>query len=108
VIKKYFDKDVVEKAYRELKTNINLNPVRKYRMNRVSAHVKICYLAYAILSLMQNKLKDIGITANKALDQIQSVHKVELESTESNIKWSKTVTLKNEQIKILKHLNCSV
>lgn len=108
VIKKYFDKDVVEKAYRELKTNINLNPVRKYRMNRVSAHVKICYLAYAILSLMQNKLKDIGITANKALDQIQSVHKVELESTENNIKWSKIVTLKNEQIKILKHLNCSV
>ncbi|OXA72313.1 hypothetical protein B0A58_12740, partial [Flavobacterium branchiophilum NBRC 15030 = ATCC 35035] len=63
VIKKYFEKDIVEKAYRELKTNIHLNPVRKYRMNRVSAHIKICYLAYAIMSFMQNKLKDIGITA---------------------------------------------
>ncbi|MBK8735198.1 MAG: hypothetical protein IPL98_04625 [Saprospiraceae bacterium] len=32
VIRTYFEKDIVEKAYRELKSSINLHPIRKYRI----------------------------------------------------------------------------
>jgi len=105
---KYFAKDVVEKAYRQIKTTINLNPIRKYRMDRIIAHVKICYLAYALLSYLSHKLKPLNLSAVDSLDILQSVHKVELSSKKDNLKWSKTVTLKNEQSLILKKLGCSV
>jgi len=108
VVKTYFEKDIVEKAYRELKSTINLHPIRKYRMGRIRAHVKICYLAYAILACMQYKLKSRKISATYALEQLQSVYKVTLESKTEGLKWDKVVTLKNEQKKILDALNCSV
>lgn len=77
-------------------------------MNWINAHVKICYLACAILSYLQYKLKLENITGRNALDQLQYVHKVELESIKDNLKWEKIITLKNEQLKILKAINCSV
>lgn len=108
VIKTYFEKDIVEKAYRELKSSVNLHPIRKYRISHIKAHVKICYLAYAILSYINYKVKAKGISATYALEQLQSVYKVSLISEKENLKWDKVVTLKNEQKKILSLLNCSV
>lgn len=108
VIKAYYDKDIIEKAYRELKSTINLHPVRKYRMGHVRAHVKICYLAYAILSYIQHKTKHLQISATTALDQLQSVYKVELCSKKEKLSWQKTVILKDQQQKILDLLECSV
>jgi transposase len=108
VVKTYYEKDIVEKAYRELKTTVNLHPIRKYRLSHIKAHVKICYLAYAILAYMQYKVKPKQISAIYALEQLQSVYKVTLESKLENLIWDKTVTLKKEQIKILSLLDCSV
>jgi hypothetical protein len=108
VVKQYFEKDVVEKAFKEIKSNIDLHPIRNYRMDRIQAHVKICYLAYAILAYIQYKLKPLNISACNALDQLQYVYKVSLESKVDNHKWEKTVVLRNKQIDIIKALNCSV
>jgi transposase len=108
VVRMYFEKDIVEKAYKELKSTVNLNPIRKYRMSHIKAHVKICYLAYAILTYIQYKVKPLKISAIYALEQLQSVYKVSLECEKENLKWEKIVTLKNEQKKILELLNCSV
>jgi transposase len=107
-VQTYFERDIVEKAYRELKTSINLNPVRKYRLDRIRAHVKICYLAYAILSYIQYKVKPKGISATYALDQLQAVYRVTLESEKDQLKWDKVVTLKNEQKSLLDLIGCSV
>ena len=104
-VRTYFERDIVEKAYRELKSTVNINPVRKYRIDHIRAHIKICYLAYAILSYIQYKVKPKGISATYALGQLQSVHKVTLESEKDKLKWDKVVTLKNEQ-KTLLELNC--
>jgi len=108
VVKRYFERDIVEKAYKELKSNINLHPIRKYRMNHIKSHIKICYIAYAILSYMQYRLKPKSISAVKALEQLQAVYKIYLESIKDNFKWDKIVTLTNEQKKILELLECSV
>jgi len=94
-IKKYYGKDVVEKVFRELKSSINLNPIRKYRLERVRAHIKICYLAYAILSYIESKVRVKGISAVDAIGKLQSAYKVEL--VDKDFRWSKIVTLKNEQ-----------
>lgn len=108
VVKTYFEKDIVEKAYKELKSNINLHTIRKYRMSHIKAHVKICYLAYAILSYIQYKVKPKQLSAVAAIEQLQSVDKVSLKSEKDNISWEKTVTLKKEQQIILDLLECSV
>lgn len=108
VVKTYFQRDIIEKAYREIKTTINLNPIRKYRISHIKAHIKICYIAYAILSYIKYKLRKTEISAVSALEQLQSVYKVELSSAKENFKWSKVVTLNNQQKKILKLLECSV
>ena len=41
----YFNKDVVEKAFRSLKGITQLRPVRHWLAERVHAHVFLCYLA---------------------------------------------------------------
>ena len=46
MVRIYFDKDLVEKAFRTLKGVIRLRPIRHWLYNRVTAHVFICYLAY--------------------------------------------------------------
>jgi transposase len=108
VVRQYYEKDVVEKAYKEIKSDINLHPVRKYRIDRVKAHVKICYIAYAILACIEYKLKPIKMSATDALENLQYAYKVSLESKSGNHKWEKVVTLKKKQQDILKLLNCSV
>jgi len=108
VVKMYFEKDIVEKAYRDIKSVINLNPVRKHRIDRIRAHVKICYLAYAIFSYINEKVKPLGISATTALEQLQGVYKVDLHLKQKNVRWSKIVTLKKMQTQILKALECSV
>lgn len=107
-VKFYFEKDVIEKSYKEIKGSVNLHPIRKYLLNHVQAHIKICYLSYSILSLMQYKLRKMGISSVEALRKLEPVHKVSLESKDGKIKWSKTVTLSREQQKIIQTLNCSV
>ena len=108
VVRTYFQKDIVEKAYQQLKSSINLHPIRKYRMSHVRAHVKICYLAYVLLAYIQYKTKPKGISAIQAINNLQSVYKVELHEQNENIHWAKTVTLNNQQKLILQLLNCSV
>ena len=108
VVRTYFQRDMVEKAYRELKSTIDLNPVRKYRLGRVKAHVKICYLAYALLSYIGHKLRPMGVSAVDALEKLQSAYMVDFASKKDGFHWSKTVTLSNQQMNILKALNCSV
>ena len=104
VVKTYFEKDIVEKAYRELKSSINLHPIRKHRIQHIRAHIKICYLAYAILAYIQYKLKPKGISATLALDQMRAIYQVDIESKKDKISFSKTVTLKKDQKAILKAL----
>ena len=104
VVRTYHQKDIVEKVYRELKSTVNLHPIRKSRMSHIKAHVKICYMAYSIPAYLQYKLKPLNISAVYALEQLQSVYQVHLKSEKDNFNWTKTVTLKNEQKKILKAL----
>ena len=98
-------KTSLEKAYRELKSSINLHPIRKYRIQHIKAHIKICYLAYSILAYIQFKLKlQKESLPIYALDQLKSIYKVDIESKKDKIQLSKTVTLKKDQKIILKTL----
>jgi transposase len=105
IVKKYYEKDTVERAFKQLKGILNLRPIRVWLKEHVEGHFKICFLAYAILSLMNFKLKKINITANKALDLLKRGYKVRLKDQKNNHEWDLIVPLEPHQKEILKKLN---
>lgn len=105
-IRKYFDKDIVERAFKQMKGILNLRPVRVWMRSHIEAHVKICYMAYAILSLLSYKTRKMGLSGSEALEKLRSGYKVYLEDQKSGFKWNTVVTLENAQKDILKR--CSV
>jgi transposase len=104
----YFDKDVVEKAFRSLKGITQLRPVRHWLTERVHAHVFLCYLAYLLLSLLQYRLRKTEFTAESALLELSSMHKVYLRDTKHRFHLSRVVTLTKKQELILKTIDKSL
>ena len=105
VVKRYYDKDMVERAFKQLKGVLSLRPIRVWLSNNITGHIKICYLAYAILSLMNYKLKKIDISAVEALESLKYGYKVTLKDLTSNHEWSTHVPLEPKQKKILEKLD---
>ncbi len=105
IVRLYFDKDLIEKAFRTMKGITRLQPVRHWLYNRVIAHVFICYLSYLLLSLLQYRLRSIGITAQEALTELDSMYKVYLRDPKKGFQLSRVVTLTKKQELILKTIN---
>jgi len=105
IVKMYFDKDLVEKAFQSLKGITKLRPIRHWLYNRVIAHVFICYLSYLLLTLMQIKLEELNITASQALKDLGTMYRVHMRDTRKNFKITKVVTLTKKQEQILKAID---
>ncbi len=104
MVKMYFDKDIVKKAFQGMKGVINLNPIRHWLYNRVIPHVFLCYLSYLLLSILKMKLKKIGISPYQALKEVDSLYKVYVRDKKKNFKFHKIVALNKKQEKILKSI----
>lgn len=105
MIRLYFDKDIVEKAFRCLKGITQLRPIRHWLFNRVTAHVMICYLSYALLILLKQYLKKLTLSPEKALQHLDSMYKVYMKDTKKNFKISRIVTLSKIQKDILRAID---
>ncbi|MEI7732106.1 MAG: hypothetical protein WCO56_21205 [Verrucomicrobiota bacterium] len=101
----YFDKDLVEKAFRALKGVIKLQPLRHWLAQRVIAHVFICYLAYLLLALLKFRLKDLALSPEAALEELSTMYKVYLRDPKNVFKISRVVTLTKKQETILKTID---
>jgi len=97
VVRRYFDKDVVERSFKQLKGVLALRPVRVWLGSHIEAHIKICYAAYAVLSFLQFKVSKLGISAVEALEVLKSGYRVELKDQVSGFEWEATVELKKIQ-----------
>jgi transposase len=104
----YFNKDLIEKAFRSLKGITQLRPVRHWLAERVCAHVFLCYLAYLLLSLLRYHLRDTDFTAEKALTELSTMYKVYLRDTQHRFRLSRTVPLTTNQELILKAIDKSL
>jgi transposase len=104
VVRVYFEKDLVEKAFCTLKGIVKVRPIRHWLYNRVIAHVFICYLAYLLLSLLKVKLekKKIHTSPVEALKELDSLYKVYLRDPVKGFKVSRIVAMTKNQEKILK------
>jgi transposase len=104
----YFDKDIVEKAFRSLKGVTQLRPVRHWLAERVHAHVFLCYLAYLLLSLLHYRLRETDFTAESALLELGTMYKVYLRDAKRRFHLSRVVTLNKRQEFILKTIDRSL
>jgi len=102
IVKMYFEKDLVEKAFQSLKGVINLRPIRHWLSDRVISHVFICYLAYLLLSILKMKLKKLELTPTQALKEVDTLYKVYLTDKKKGFKLQKIVALNKKQEKIMK------
>ncbi|GAB6153250.1 IS1634 family transposase [Desulfosporosinus burensis] len=74
IIQRYREKNKIEEAFREMKSQLALRPIHLTRPERVKAHVTVCILAYLLLNTMEVILKRAGysISPINVLDQLQS------------------------------------
>lgn len=108
VVKKYYEKDIVERAFKQMKGVLKLRPIRVWLQDHVEAHVRICYLAYAILAYMNFKLAKTKISAVRALSSLRHGYRVQLGVDGSADAWSVIVQLEPHQKNVLKALGVVV
>ena len=68
VVKRYYDKDLVERAFKQMKGVLDLRPVRLWLKSHIEGHVKICYLAYSILSYLGYLMVRSDLSGPESLD----------------------------------------
>lgn len=73
VIHRYREKNKIEEAFREMKSQLSLRPIHLTRPERVKAHVSVCILAYLLINTMEMMFKESGCTTSsaEALKQMQ-------------------------------------
>lgn len=108
VVRKYFEKDIVEKSFQTMKGDVQLHPIRLWLPGRVNAHVKLCYLSMCLLSLIKYRCSKLDLQPGEVLAQLKQIYKVNLKHSQNGKEFTKVVTLTNLQKNILKALKCSV
>jgi transposase len=108
IVKSYFEKDKVEKAFRSMKSVLGLKPIKHWLEERVKSHIFICYLSYLLISLLETKLKKTDISAITALDKLSTAYKVGLRNKKTKNDFEKIVTLSKEQEKIIKAVDKNI
>ncbi len=101
----YFEKDKIEKAFRTLKSLLEMDKIRFWMKDKVKAHIFVCYLSYLLLSLLDYKLQKIGISAENALKIMESMHRVHITDPKTKNTFIKMVALTKQQENILKAIN---
>jgi transposase len=105
VVRKYYEKEIVDRAFMKLKGILSLRPVRVWLKEHIEGHLRVCYLSYAILALFDYYLKKFDISALEFLEKLKGGYKIYLKDAKSNFSWETTVVLERKLYKILNYLN---
>ncbi len=110
VVRKYYEKETIERAFKKLKGILSLRPIRVWRREQIEGHVRVCYLAYAILAMLEYylKKKKVDLSAVELLEKLRRGYKVYLHDERKDFSWQTTVLLEKKLYKILDCLKCSV
>ena len=92
----------VERAFRTLKTTLDLRPVYHRKDERIQAHVFLCFLALLLVRIAERKT---GMTWDRIKDQMERLHPGEFFSKDGRV--LQTTEPATEQLNILKQLKIS-
>jgi hypothetical protein len=98
IVETYFGKDFVEKVFRTLKTDVDVEPVRHRLGPRVRAYIFVCMLAYRLVMALRWLLLEKGITdktsefMDRLLEELWEVERVEVKLGGQKKIWYLNVT----------------
>lgn len=107
IVKIYFQKDRIEKAFQYLKSMIKVRPVRHWLTDRVRAHVFICYLSYTLFSMLEWKLKsrNIEMSIGEAIETLENIYRVKVYDPKTGNSFVKHSVMSKQQESIMKAIN---
>jgi transposase len=107
----YFEKDLIEKSFMNLKSVLSLRPIRSWLDGKIEGHIFICYLSLVLLTTLrclldQKGKKGVkGLTAPNALEELQTAYMIEYSNKNCGKgpkkTYQKLVTLSNRQKNIM-------
>ncbi len=76
IAKLYWSRDVVERGFRTIKSEVELRPVHHQTDPKVEAHVTLCVLALLVLRTIEQRLRDAGdaMSAQAVLETLATCH----------------------------------
>jgi transposase len=92
----------VERAFRTMKTTLDLRPVHHRKDERIEAHVFLCFLALMIVRITERKT---GLTWDRIRTEMQRLHLIEFFSKDGRV--LQTTEPRPEQLNIMKQLKIS-
>ena len=80
IVKAYFDKDRIEKCFSQIKSVLEIKPVRFQTDKRIRAHIMLCHLAYLTATYIEMKLKkkELKYTFTGVKELLANVYKVHI------------------------------
>lgn len=97
----------IEKAFRISKTDLRIRPIYHRLKHRIEAHICIAFCAYKIYKELERqlKLKQPGLSPEKAIDIANTIFKVTITTPFSKTKESRLYLPNEEQIRLLELFN---
>jgi transposase len=92
----------VERAFRTLKTTLDLRPVHHRKDERIEAHVFLCFLALMLVRIAERKT---GLTWDRIRAEMERLHLIEFFSKDGRV--LQTTEPRSEQLNIMKQLKIS-
>ena len=79
IVQSYRQLMEVERAFRVLKSLLKVRPIYHYRDRRVETHIFICFLAYLLAKVLEQRLRAAGLTLSvtHALETLRRLKAVE-------------------------------
>lgn len=99
VTRQYFEKEIVDRAFKKLKGVLSLRPIRVWQKEHIEGHVRVCYLAYAILSSLEYHLRKSEYSAVEFLEKLRKGYRVHLKDRKSGHRWKTDVLLEKKLYK---------
>ncbi|MDH7514184.1 MAG: transposase [Clostridiales bacterium] len=107
VTRQYFEKEIVDRAFKKLKGVLSLRPIRVWQKEHIEGHVRVCYLAYAILSALEYHLRKSEYSAVAFLEKLRRGYRVHLKDRKSGHRWNTDVLLEKKLYKYFDSLQAS-
>jgi transposase len=104
VIENYKHLWMIEKAFRISKTDLRIRPVYHYVRRRIEAHLCIAFCAFKIYKELdrQLKIKNAGLSPEKAIDILKTIYQITITTPYSNQKYSRLYLPNEEQQSLIK------
>lgn len=107
VTRQYYEKEIVDRAFKKMKGALSLRPIRVWQREHIEGHVRVCYLAYAILSYLDYHLRNADYSAIEFLEKLRRGYRVHLKDRKSGFSWKSDVLLEKKLYKLFDSLQAA-